>query len=131
MTAWADLDQDVITARDLRRIELALTERFCPGLPRSTVQRCLHEALARFADAPVRNYLTILVQRAATNRLETLAAARSGAPADVGRARPDDAAATPASRQPKPVLLSRDVITPASSVLDQSGAGPHPREAAS
>jgi hypothetical protein len=54
---------------ELRGLEQRLVARFSPPLRAEEVERCLVECAARFDGAPVRTYLSVLIERAATDRL--------------------------------------------------------------
>ncbi len=55
-----------------RRVEEALNQRF-PELPRAAVELAVREERQRFDDSPVREFLPLLVQRAAAERLRKAA----------------------------------------------------------
>ena len=56
---------------ELVHLERRLMERFCPPLRPDEVDRCLAECTARFEGARVRAYLSVLIERAANERLRT------------------------------------------------------------
>lgn len=71
-TTLADAD----AAGRLHDVEGRLIVRFCPPLRPEAVQRHLVDVIGSFEDAPVRNYLPILVERATARRLADLVAGR-------------------------------------------------------
>jgi hypothetical protein len=64
-----DADRRRALARDVDRLETTLLARFSPPLRPETVQHCLDECIALFELSTVRNYLAILIERTATDRL--------------------------------------------------------------
>lgn len=50
-------------------VETRLIAMFCPPLRPEQVQRCLNDAIARFATARIQAYRLVLTERAATDRL--------------------------------------------------------------
>ncbi len=73
---------------DLQSIGRRLLSRFSPPLQAEEVDRCLRECIATFEDAPVRNYLSVLIERAAADRLRSVVhdmpqGSRLNAPVDV------------------------------------------------
>jgi hypothetical protein len=71
----AGAPEGLLLDQDRRRLEDELVARFCPPLPPHVVRDCVDASLARYAHAPVRAYLRILVERAAVARLRVLALA--------------------------------------------------------
>jgi hypothetical protein len=65
----AQASTDHLEVSDMARVEARLVDRFCPPLRAEEVQRCLYEVIVRFQDAPVRTYLSVLIERAATDHL--------------------------------------------------------------
>jgi hypothetical protein len=53
----------------LTDLETRLIDRFSPPLRPEQVQRCLNDAIARFATARIQAYRLVLTERAATDRL--------------------------------------------------------------
>jgi hypothetical protein len=64
---------------DLAHIEQRLMAEYGPTLGRTAVMTCLSDAVAHFHDAPVRNYLLLLIERRATTQLRQRAADAAGA----------------------------------------------------
>ena len=54
---------------ELRHVERRLMARFSPPLSAEEVERCLVECIARFDGSSVRTYLSVLIERAAVDRL--------------------------------------------------------------
>jgi len=63
--------KDLYESGKLDDLEARLMIRFSPPLRPELVQRCLVETVVRFADARVRAYLPVLIERAATDQLHT------------------------------------------------------------
>jgi hypothetical protein len=63
---------DVHEVAEYRHLEQRLVARFSPPLRPEEVERCLGETVAKFDAAPVRTYLSVLIERAATDRLRAL-----------------------------------------------------------
>jgi hypothetical protein len=55
---------------DLDRLEAKLIKRFSPPLRPEEVEHCLQSCIAMFESARVQTYVTLLIERAATDRLE-------------------------------------------------------------
>ena len=55
----------------LGALEARLMARFTPPLRPEQVERAIANAVAALEDAPVRMYLPVLIERAATRRLES------------------------------------------------------------
>jgi hypothetical protein len=62
---------DSYESGELRPLEQRLIARFSPPLRPEAVQRCLVETVLRFEGARVRTYRSVLIERAATDRLRT------------------------------------------------------------
>jgi hypothetical protein len=60
-------------AAELVSIERKLVAEFGPALGPEVVTQCIAEAVACFADARVRTYVTVLIQREATEQLRVWA----------------------------------------------------------
>ena len=58
---------------DRARLEERLIARFVPPLESAEVHRAIDDAVAMFATAPVRNFVALLVERVASDRLRTAA----------------------------------------------------------
>jgi hypothetical protein len=71
-------------------VEAQLIATFSPPLRPEVIQRCLFEVIASFENAPVRSYLSVLVERVATTRLQAVV---SGEPCGVESRIPSDATA--------------------------------------
>ena len=69
MKGTSVMEIDSLRGNDLARIEAQLLKKFSPPLRPEEVERCLVSCITMFESAPVRNYLTLLIQRAATDRL--------------------------------------------------------------
>ena len=59
--------------REMADVERRLIAEFSASLPAEEVQRCIVEVIARFDRAPVRNYMEVLVERIARDRLRIAA----------------------------------------------------------
>ena len=81
---------------ELRDVAARLHAEFDAELTAATVDAALDEVAARFAEAPVRSFVPLLVHRYARTRLGTGAAAAVPRP-DVAPARSTDVAAAEAS----------------------------------
>jgi hypothetical protein len=57
-----------------------LAVRFVPPLRFNDVRRCIEDAAATFASAPIRTYVVVLVERIATDRLRAAVEARQVVP---------------------------------------------------
>jgi hypothetical protein len=66
------IGNDLIRPADLARVEATLRQRFCPPLRPEVVQRCLLACLTSFADARVKQFIPILVERLANDQLHDL-----------------------------------------------------------
>jgi hypothetical protein len=62
---------DAYESGEFQMLEERLIAKFSPPLRPEEVQRCLVETVAAFEDAPVRTYLSVLIERSATDRLRT------------------------------------------------------------
>jgi hypothetical protein len=67
---------DPLEWRDLKHLEAQLIARFCPPLAPEEVQACLIDCVARFETARVRQYVPLLIERDARQRLGDLSRAR-------------------------------------------------------
>jgi hypothetical protein len=85
----------------LRNILDRLAARFSPPLSGDEVERCLLEAVASFRDAPVRTYMAVLIERAATDLLQT--AVRAGGPIAAPAPPPDVHMTWSQEHEPVPV----------------------------
>jgi hypothetical protein len=63
------MEVDSLQHNELDRLETRLMARFSPPLRPELVQRCLIDCRAMFESARVRTYVTLLTERAATDRL--------------------------------------------------------------
>ena len=63
---------DLYESGALHDVEMRLIAMFTPPLRAEQVRRCLFDAASEFADAVVRVYLPVLIERAATARLQRL-----------------------------------------------------------
>ena len=63
------MDVGSLRRNDLDRLEAQLVHKFSPPLRHEDVERCLVSCIAMFESAPVRMYLPLLIERAATDRL--------------------------------------------------------------
>ena len=61
-----------ITSVGLEGLEARLIAEFSPELPREGGQRCLTECAATYQSAAVRNYVELLVERDARERLRAM-----------------------------------------------------------
>jgi hypothetical protein len=52
-------------------LEQRLVSRFSPPLAAEEVERCLLECIANYEDAPVRTYIAVMIERAATDHLRS------------------------------------------------------------
>jgi hypothetical protein len=76
---------DSFESGQLRSIEERLIARFSPPLRPEDVRRCLAESVVGFEDARVRMYLLVLVERAATDRLQACVRRGNGMAGGPGR----------------------------------------------
>jgi hypothetical protein len=74
MSEWSTIDDVIAPGGFLARLELGLRQRFSPPLRPELIQRCLLECLAEFDDAPVQQFVPILVERMAVDQLSALVA---------------------------------------------------------
>ena len=65
----AVIEDDPLQRKELDRLKARLIERFSPPVRPEDVERCLHSCIAMFETARVRNYLLLLIERVATERL--------------------------------------------------------------
>ena len=73
---------------DWSHLEARLSSRFSRLHP-DDVRRCVRDSMAQFADARIRTYLAVLVERAATDRLRVLERAIADRCLVRGRQSPD------------------------------------------
>ena len=62
----------VLSHAELKRLEKRLMLEFSPPLQPEEVQRCLVASVTRYRSATVHNFLSILIEREAHDRLRTL-----------------------------------------------------------
>ncbi|HEY5874758.1 MAG TPA: hypothetical protein VIT64_05635 [Ilumatobacteraceae bacterium] len=67
---------DPFESRELRHLEAQLIARFSPPLRPEEVHACLVGCVARYESARVRQYLPVLIERDARQRLGDLSRAR-------------------------------------------------------
>ena len=67
---------DLLESRELKHLEVQLIAAFSPPLRPEEVQRCLIDCVARFESARVRQYVPLLIERNARQRLRDLSRSR-------------------------------------------------------
>lgn len=66
-----------IDLRDFERLQSQLIAEFTPRLRPEEVQRCLVTSITSYQHAPVRTYLSVLIERAARDQLRSTVTSRA------------------------------------------------------
>lgn len=66
------IEADPRESAEFQFLERRLVSRFSPPLPAEEVERCLRDCIADYQDAPVRNYIAVMIERAATDHLRSV-----------------------------------------------------------